>query len=110
MSGCEGNQELVDPGKINCLDHIDMRPAKGYVDAADSSPESSAVNAADDMDNHITTSGNDGNVKVTDIQERLAGNTFECLIICDDASNLEAVVDRSIAVATIPNDTNPVNL
>ena len=103
---CQGVKEMVDSGKTTCLDHIDMRPAKHYDDDVDSSPVSSAVNAADGIDNHITTPAKAGNAKVTNIQERLTGNTFECLTICDEASNLEVAVDRTIAVVsdtTIPN-------
>ena len=63
------------------------------------------VNVADGIVNHITTPGKAGNVKVTNIQERLTGNTFECLTICDDAGNLDEVVDSAIAV--VSNTTTP---
>ena len=103
---CQGVKERVDSRKTTFLDQIDMKPAKGYVDAADSSLVSSTVNAADDIVNHITNPGKTENVKVTDIQERLTGNTFECLTICDDAGSLEVAVDSNVAVVsdtTIPN-------
>ena len=81
---CQAVKEVVDSGKTTCLDHIDMRPAKGYVDADDSSPMRSTVNVDADIDNHITTPA-----------------------ICDDAGNLEVAVDPSITVISdtiIPND------
>ena len=90
---CQAVKEMVDSRKTTCPDHIDMRPAKGYVDAAGSSPVSGTVNVDADIDNHIITSGKAGNVKVADIPERLTGNTFECLAICEDAGNLEVAVD-----------------
>ena len=37
----------------------------------------------------------------------MTGNTFECLTICDDASNLEESVDQTIAVVS---DTTTPNL
>ena len=83
---CQGVKDMVDTGKTTGLDHIDMRPAQDFVDNADSSPVSRAVKAAEDIDSPITTPGKVGNVKVTDIQGRLTGNTFECLTICDDVT------------------------
>ena len=64
------------------------------------------VTVAADIINHITTPGKARNIKVTNIHERLTGNTFECLTICDDAGNLEEAVDSATAVVsntTIPN-------
>ena len=111
---CQVVKEMVDSGKTTCPDHIDMRPAKGYVDVAGSSPVSGTVNVDVDIDNHITTSGKAGNVKVADIPKRLTGNTFECLAICEDAGNLEVAIDRGppkygsptisvVSDTTIPN-------
>ena len=96
---CQGRKEMADSGKTTCLDHIDIRHAKGCVDAVDSSPVSNTVNAVDDIVNHATP-GKAGNVQITDIQERLTGNTFERLTPCDDASNLEGTVDRTTAVGS----------
>ena len=80
------------PGKTASLDHIEMRIG---VDAVDSSQVSIVANAGDDIDNH-TTPSKAGIVKINDIQGRLTGNTFECLTICDDASNLEETFDRAV--------------
>ena len=96
---CKGRKEMDDSGKTTCLDHIDIRLAKGYVDAVDSSPVSNAVNAVDDTVNRATP-GKTGNVQITDTKDRLTGNTFECLNQCDDASNLEETVDRTTAVGS----------
>ena len=101
---CQGRKEMDDYGKTTCLDHIDIRLAKGNVDAVDSSPVSIAVNAVDDTVNRATP-GKARNVQITDTKDRLTGNTFECLNLCDDASNLEETVDRTTAVGsdtTIP--------
>ena len=64
-------------------------------DAADSSQVSIVANAGDDIDNH-TTPSKAGIVKINYIQGTLTGNTFECLTICDDASNLEETFDRAV--------------
>ena len=100
---CQSGKEMADSG--NCLDHFDMRRAKDCVEASDSTPVSNAVNTVDDIGHH-TTPGKAGNVQITDIQEKLTSNTFDCLTICDDASNLEETVDRTtdvVSVTTIPN-------
>ena len=101
---CKGVKEKVKSGETH-LNHFDKGPAKDYIVDADSSPVSKAVNTADEIDNHITTPGKAGNVHVSDIQERLTGNTFECLSICDDAGNPKVAVDTIAAGTdtTIPN-------
>ena len=96
---CKGVKEKVNSGETTHLDHFDNGHAKDYIVDADSSPVSKAVNSADDINNHITTPGKAGNIKVSDIQEKLIGNTFECLSICDDAGNPKVAVD-TIAVVT----------
>ena len=109
---CQAVKEVVDSGKTTCPDHIDMRPAKGYVDADASSTVRCADNIDVDMDNHITTPNKAGNVKVAVIPERLTGNTFECLSICDEADNLDVAIDPSITVVsgtTIPNDISTLS-
>ena len=58
-----------------------------------------AVNAVDDTVNH-TTPGKAGNVQITDTKDRLTGNTFECLTLCDDASNFEEIVDSTTVVGS----------
>ena len=93
------------PGKTTCLDHIAMRLAKDCIDATDSSQVSIDVSAVDDIVNH-TIPGKARNVQNTDIHGRLTGNTFECLTICDDASNLEESVDRTTAVVSITTTPN----
>ena len=104
---CKGVKEKVNSGEthMNHMNHFDKGPAKGYIVDADSSPVSKAVNTADEIDIHITTPGKAGNVQVSDIQERLTGNTFECLSICDDAGNPKVAVDTIAAGtdSTIPN-------
>ena len=102
---CQNGKEMADYGKITCLDHSDMRLAKDCVENSVSSPVSIVVHTVDDIVHH-TTPGKAGNVQITDIQERLTSNTFECLTICDDASNLEETVDRNttvVSATTVPN-------
>ena len=109
---CQAVKEVVDFRKTTCPDHIDMRPAKGYVDVDDSSPVRCTVNVDADIDNHITTPNKARNVKVDVIPERLTGNTFECLAICDEAGNLEVAIDPSITVVSdtiIPNDISTLS-
>ena len=106
---CQGVKDLVDTRKTSGLDHIDLRPAQGFADNADSSLVSKDVKAAEVMDSPITTPGKAGNIKVTDIQGRLTGNTFECLSICDDASILEVAVDRTIADMSETNVPNVIS-
>ena len=105
---CKGVKEKVQSGETTHLDHFDKGPAKDYIVDADSSPVSKAVNTADDIVNHITTPGKAGNVKVSDIQERLSGNTFECLSTCDDAGNQKVAVD-TIAIATDTTTPNVIS-
>ena len=82
-----------------------MRLAKDCIGATDSSPVSIAVNVVDDIVNH-TIPGKAGNVQNFDIQGRLTCNTFECLTICDDASNLEESVDQTTAVVSVTTTPN----
>ena len=86
-----------------------MRLAQDFVDNADSTPMSSAVKDAENIVTAITSTGKAGNVKVTDIQGRLTGNTFQCLTICDDAGNLEATFDRTIADNSDTTDPNVIS-
>ena len=88
---------MVDTGKTTGMDHIDMRPVQDFVDNAESTPMRRAIKVAENIDCLITSPRKAGNVKDTDIQERLTGNTFECLTRCDDAGNLDIPVDRTIA-------------
>ena len=90
---CQAVKEVVNSAKSSHPDHVDMRPAKCYVDADESSPVRGTVNL--DADNQISTPNKSGNVKVDAIPERQTGNTFECLAICDEAGNLEVAVDPS---------------
>ena len=103
---CQGVKDMVDTGKTTGMDHIDMRPTQDFVDNADSTPTGRAVKAAENIECLITSPGKVGNVKDTDIQGRLTGNTFECLTMCDDAGNLEAAVDRTIADNSDTTDPN----
>ena len=91
---CQVVKEMVDSGRSACPVHTDIRPAKGYVDAAGSSSMSGPVIVAADIVNHITTPVKAGEDKVADIPKRLTGNTFECLAICEDSGTLEVDVER----------------
>ena len=101
---CKGVKEKVNFGETH-QNHFDKGPAKDYIVDADSFPVNKAGNTAEEIDIHITTPGKAGNVQVSDIQERLTGNTFECLSICDDAGNPKVAVDTIAAGTdtTIPN-------
>ena len=76
----------VESGRSTC-------PAKSYVIATGSSSMSDPVNVAADVVNHITTPVKAGKDTVYDIPTRLAGNTFECLAICEDSGTLEIDVE-----------------
>ena len=102
---CPSGKKMAVPKKTTCPDHIAVRLAKDYIGATDPSPVSIAVNAVDGIINH-TIPGKTGNVQNTDIQGRLTGNTFECLAICDDASNLEESVDQNTAVVSVTTTPN----
>ena len=99
---CLGGKEMAVPGITTCQDHIAVRLEKDCIGATDSSPMSIAVNAVDDH----TIPGKAGNVQNSDIQGRLTGNTFECLTISDDASNLEESVDQTTAVVSVTTTPN----
>ena len=103
---CQGVKDMVDTGKTNGMDHIDMKPTQDFVDIADSTPAARTVKAKENIDGLNTSPGKAGNVKDTDIQGRMTGNTFECLTMCDDDGNLEAAVDRTTADNSDTTDPN----
>ena len=103
---CQGAKDMGDTGKTTGMDHIDMRPVQDFVDNADSTPMRRDIKAVENIECLITSPGKAGNVKDTDIQERLTGNTFECLTRCDDDGILDVPVDRTIADISDTTDPN----